>query len=269
MISRTYIERPGLSRLAVAVLGEDPEILFIHGCTETAAIWLPLMQAMADAGVGTAAVDLRGHGHSDGHEALQDAGIEDYVEDARSVLAHMPTLRVAVGHSMGGLVTQLLASRCKLEHAVLIASSPTCGMKTDGMRMARKHVWTFLMASLRRSFKRLYADEAVVKSLLFHTQTPIASVRRFMAQQQEDSWRAGNEMNTLLPDPSAVRCPVTVIGGSDDFMVSHESTEATASAYGTKAIYMDRCAHMVPLEADPIVLAQKMLAAVRSIGCNS
>jgi pimeloyl-ACP methyl ester carboxylesterase len=89
-----------------------------------------------------------------------------------------------------------------------------------------------------------------------------------MALQQEDSWRAGNEMNTLLPDPSAVRCPVTVIGGSDDFMVSHESTEATASAYGTKAIYMDRCAHMVPLEADPIVLAQKMLAVVRSIGCN-
>jgi pimeloyl-ACP methyl ester carboxylesterase len=222
------------------------------------------MHALADAGVGSASVDLRGHGKSHGHEVLQTAVMKDYVADARCALEHFPTLRVAIGHSMGGLITQLLASEVKLTHAVLIASSPVRGMKADGFRMARKHFWTFFVASIRRSFKRLYLNEAVARSLLFHSQTPDTVVRTFMSKVQEDSWRAGNEMSTLLPDPTAVRCPVTVIGGREDFMVSHASTEATASAYGTKAIYIDKCAHMVPLEAEPKELAHLILSAIRA-----
>jgi alpha-beta hydrolase superfamily lysophospholipase len=264
MFSSLLIQRPHLPTLAVTASTENPEILFIHGCTETAETWFPLMQALADAGVGSAAVDLRGHGKSHGHEALQDAGIKDYVADARNVFEHFSTLRVAVGHSMGGLVTQLLASELKLNHAVLIASSPVSGMKADGIRMARKHFWTFLMASIRRSFKRLYINERVTRSLLFHSNTPAVIVQMVMSKLQEDSWRAGNEMNTLLPDPSAVSCPVTVIGGREDFMVSHASTEATASAYKTKAIYLDQCAHMVPLEAEAKQLAHIILTAIRS-----
>lgn len=246
--------------------GEHPEVLFIHGCTETAAIWLPLMQALGESGIESAAVDLRGHGRSDGHESLQAAGIEDYVSDAGSAIQSIPSLRVVAGHSMGGLVTQLLAARHDIGHAVLIASSPVCGMKADAMRMARRHPWTFLMSCLRRSFGRLYLDEQVTRSLLFHPQIPIATVRQYMSQVQEDSWRAGNEMNTLLPDPRAVRCPVTVIGGSDDFMVSKASTDATAAAYRTQPIYIDRCAHMVPIESNPEVLSRLILSACSKQG---
>ena len=241
--------------------GDYPRILFVHGCTETSAIWLPLLHALGDAGIGCAAVDLRGHGSSDGHESLQEAGIEDYVSDAGSAIDSMPSLRVVVGHSMGGLVSQLLAARRELDHVVLIASSPVCGMKADAMRMARRHPWTFLMSSLRRSFRRLYVDEEVTRSLLFGSRTPVATVRQFMSQVQEDSWRAGNEMNTLLPDPRAVRCPVTVIGGEEDFMVSKASTDATAAAYRTQAIYLERCAHMVPMEADPAGLSRLIIEA--------
>ena len=259
MISIRHIERPGMPRLAVTMAGEQPQLLFVHGCTETAAMWLPLMRALGEARVASAAVDLRGHGRSDGHESLQESGIDDYVSDAKSVLDEIPSLRIVVGHSMGGLVTQLIAARNDIAHAVLIASSPVYGMKADGMRMARRHPWTFLMASLRRSFKRLYLDEEVTRSLLFHSQTPVATVREFMSQVQEDSWRAGNEMNTLRPDPRAVRCPVTVIGGSNDFMVSKDSTNATASAYRSEAIYVDRCAHMVPIESNPVALSRLIM----------
>jgi pimeloyl-ACP methyl ester carboxylesterase len=268
MFVSTFINRSNLPTLAAAVSTEHPQILFIHGCTESAQIWFPLMQALSDAGVGSAAVDLRGHGNSHGIEELQNAGIRDYVTDACSVLQHFPTIKVVIGHSMGGLITQLLATEWKLHHAVLIASSPVYGMKADGTRMARKHFWTFLMASLQRSFKRLYRNEAVTRSLLFHSNTPDELVRMFMSISQEDSWRAGNEMNTILPDPAAVNCPVTVIGGGEDFMVSQVSTESTASAYNTKAIFLGKCGHMVPLEANPIELANIILNAVRTTGQN-
>lgn len=256
------VESRGMPRLAVTMSGDDPKVLFIHGCTEMAEIWQPLMQALSDSGVSSAALDLRGHGKSGGHDSLQEAGIEDYVEDVERALEVMPSVKVVVGHSMGGLVTQLLAARVEIAHAVLIASSPVAGMKADGMRMARRHPWTFLMSSLRRSFKRLYLNERVTKSLLFHSKTSSETVRKFMSQVQEDSWRAGNEMNTLLPDPGAVRCRVTVIGGSDDFMVSRVSSERTAAAYRTKVIYIDDCAHMVPLECDPVELSRIIINEV-------
>ena len=269
MLTTHFIQHSPLPTLAVTITTESPEILFIHGCTCSAETWFPLMIALADAGVGSAAVDLRGHGKSHGHEVLQAAEMKDYVADARRALEHFPTLRVVVGHSMGGLITQLLAAETKLNHAVLIASSPIRGMKADGFRMMSKHIWTFLVASIRRSFKRLYLNEAVVRSLLFHSQTPDTVVRTFMLKVQEDSWRAGNEMSTLLPDPTTVSCPVTVIGGREDFMVSRASTEATALAYRTKAIYIDQCAHMVPLEAEPKELAHLILTAIRAAELNT
>lgn len=262
IVSIRTVESRGLPRLAVTISGHDPEVLFIHGCTETAEIWRPLMQALSDSGVSSAALDLRGHGKSGGHDSLQEAGIKDYVEDVERTLEVMPSVKVVVGHSMGGLITQLLAARADIAHAVLIASSPVAGMKADGMRMVRRHPWTFLMSSLYRSFKRLYLNERVTRSLLFHPKTPDETVRKFMSQVQEDSWRAGNEMNTLLPDAGAVRCKVTVICGSGDFMVSRASSERTADAYRTNAIYIDHCAHMIPLECDPVELARIIINEV-------
>lgn len=263
MFPSRRIERPTLPALSVTLSSETPEVLLIHGCAETSAVWLPLMHALSAIGIASAALDLRGHGNSHGHDTLQSYGITDYVTDAHDVFPHFPSLRVSVGHSMGGLITQLLAAERQIDHAILIASSPVCGMKADGMRMARKHFWTFLMASLQRSFQRLYQNESVTRSLLFHPNTPASLIRQFMSHKQEDSWRAGNEMNTLLPAPTAVRCPITVIGGKDDFMVSRASTEATARAYKTEAIYFDNCAHMVPLEADPTQLASIIQDALR------
>ena len=44
-----------------------------------------------------------------------------------------------VGHSMGGLLCQLAASKASLRHLILMAPSPVRGMREDGMRMARRH----------------------------------------------------------------------------------------------------------------------------------
>jgi hypothetical protein len=49
------------------------------------------MQALGNAGVESTALDLQGHGGSDGHESLQQAGIEDYVADAYGTQASLDT----------------------------------------------------------------------------------------------------------------------------------------------------------------------------------
>jgi len=256
-----HVLREGAPRLAVRVTGGAPRVLLVHGATCTAAIWTPVLAALADVGTPAAALDLRGHGFSEGVEHLQRWRIEDYVSDVIAVLRHWDTLRILVGHSMGGLVAQLAAMETKLDRVVLVASSPTEGMRRNGFRMVAAHPWTFAAARIRRSFRRLYQSPRVARSLLFHPDTRQQVVERYVADTQEESWIAGNQTTTLKPDARRVGCPVTVIAGESDFMVDQRSSEQTARDYGTSLLTFAGCAHMVPCEANPVELAKAIVGA--------
>jgi len=162
---------------------------------------------------------------------------------------------------MGGLVAQLAAMETKLDRVVLVASSPTEGMRRNGFRMAAAHPWTFAAARIRRSFRRLYQSPRVARSLLFHPDTRQQVVERYVADTQEESWIAGNQTTTLKPDARRVGCPVTVIAGESDFMVDQRSSEQTARDYGTSLLTFAGCAHMVPCEANPVELAKAIVGA--------
>jgi pimeloyl-ACP methyl ester carboxylesterase len=162
---------------------------------------------------------------------------------------------------MGGLVAQLAALETQLDRLVLVASSPTEGMRRNGFRMAAAHPWTFAAARIRRSFRRLYESPRVARALLFHAHTRQEVVDRHVEAAQEESWIAGNQMTTLLPDARKVVCPVTVIAGESDFMVDRPSSEQTARDYGTSLVTFAGCAHMVPSEANPTALADAIVGA--------
>jgi pimeloyl-ACP methyl ester carboxylesterase len=121
-------------------------------------------------------------------------------------------------------------------------------MRDDGMRMVRRHPYTFLAAFLRRSFLRLYRNPRVRRSLLYHAGTPEAVVSRAANILVEESWKAANQMNTILPDPAQLRCPVAVLGAAEDFMVSPASIEATALAYKVQPVFIPASGHMIQSE---------------------
>lgn len=108
--------------LELLMCGNDPSILFVHGSCCQASIWRPLMQAMRERGISTAALSLRGHGRSAGVDHLQEWRIEDYIEDVIRVIQQFDTPVTLVGHSMGGLVAQLVAVRTAVRGLVLMAS---------------------------------------------------------------------------------------------------------------------------------------------------
>jgi len=222
---------------------------------------MPVLAALAESGTHAAALDLRGHGLSEGKEQLQRWRIEDYVADVLAVLRHWPTLRVLTGHSMGGLVAQLAAAEAPLDRLVLVASSPTEGMLRNGVRMAATHPWTFAAAGVRRSVKRLYESPEVARALLFHTRTSREVVSRHLETVQEESWIASNQTTTLKPQPHRVRCRVCVIAGEHDAMIDRASSERTARDYSTSLEIFAGCAHMVPCEADPATLARAIVGA--------
>jgi pimeloyl-ACP methyl ester carboxylesterase len=254
-----HVSHDGQPRLAVRTTGDSPRVLLVHGATCTADVWTSVLIALADLGTHAAALDLRGHGLSEGREQLQSWRIEDYVSDVIAVLRHWETLRILVGHSMGGLVAQLAAPEVQLDRLVLVASSPSEGMLRNGFRMAIAHPWTFTVAGIRRSFKRLYKTPRVTRSLLFHPNTRQEMVDRYVGACQEESWIAGNQMITRLPDPRRIACSVTVIAGERDVMVDRRASAQTARDHRTSLLIFDKCAHMVPTEANSVELAEAIV----------
>jgi 3-oxoadipate enol-lactonase len=86
--------------------GEGPPVFFVHGLGGSSNIWHGVMQAMQQHHH-CVAVDLRGHGRSQGRGKFS---IEGWAKDLQKLIRHLELPAVTlVGHSMGTLITQHLA----------------------------------------------------------------------------------------------------------------------------------------------------------------
>ncbi len=86
--------------------GEGPPIVFVHGLGGCGSVWYGIMQTLKDHHH-VVALDLRGHGRSDGKGRFS---VEGWVHDLRGLIRHLELPAVTlVGHSLGSLVAQHLA----------------------------------------------------------------------------------------------------------------------------------------------------------------
>lgn len=112
-------------KLHVEDLGTGaPALVFLHYWGGSSRTWRHVTQALAPA-FRTIALDQRGWGQSD--KPLAGYTLADLADDAQGLIESLALDRyVLVGHSMGGKVAQLLASRrpAGLAGLVLVAPSP-------------------------------------------------------------------------------------------------------------------------------------------------
>jgi non-heme chloroperoxidase len=127
--------------LYVIERGAGTPIVFAHGITLTSQVWARQFRSLPEAGFRAVAFDGRGHGES----TVGDSGhsIANLAEDLRTVLQALD-LRdaVLVGHSMGGMAVQLLATRhpdvvhARVRGVVLLSTSPR-SFASDAHRIRR------------------------------------------------------------------------------------------------------------------------------------
>ncbi len=87
-------------------VGEGPPIVLLHGLGGSANVWHGVVGALQQHHH-CVAVDLRGHGRSQGRGKFS---IEGWAQDIQRLIAHLELPPVAVvGHSLGTLVAQQLA----------------------------------------------------------------------------------------------------------------------------------------------------------------
>ena len=181
-VRRESVEVEPGRHLSALVWGHaDPELVFLHGGAQNAHTWDTVAMALARPLV---AVDLPGHGHSDGGRN----GSLDVVRNAEDlavvVRALAPNARAVVGMSLGGLSTIALA-----DHAPVLVRAIVLVDVTPGVN-EKKSSTIAQFINGPESFDSF--DDLLARSIQYNPTRTVSSLRRGIlhnAEQREDgSW---------------------------------------------------------------------------------
>jgi len=185
VVRREWVEVAPDRRLSALVWQEaPPELVLLHGGAQNAHTWDTVALAL---GRPLVAVDLPGHGHSDGHgdPGPGESQIDADAADVAQALRHLaPDAGAVVGMSLGGITTIALAARAPelVRRMVLVDVLP--GIKGERAR----HIIDFV--DRPPTFASL--DELLELTMQFNPTRSRSSLRRGIlhnAEQRDDgSW---------------------------------------------------------------------------------
>ena len=251
--------------LAHTESGDGPAVVLVHGLTCNAAYWLrvaPLLQ-----GLRVIAVDLRGHGLSEHRESYRYA---EYADDLLSQIDGLGLERVpVVGHSLGGYVALLAATRSDRISAVLAIDVKSDWTESDAELAARS----------REAAQRTEPDRDVLVDRLARSLQPVRLTpgeREALAERSiersTEGWRLRWDRRVLATEPvdpfaflADVRCSCVVMAGAESEVMPPGSAQRFAAAIPGAALELvDGVGHHVELEA-PQRVATCILE--RCVGC--
>jgi pimeloyl-ACP methyl ester carboxylesterase len=188
VVRRVGVEvAPGRTVSALVWGDDEPELVLLHGGAQNAHTWDTVALAL---GRPLVAIDLPGHGHSDGPGARPDGHLSaqgNAADVATAIRQLAPAARAVIGMSLGGLTTIALAALAPdlVRTVVLVDVLP-------GLKGARsKHIVDFVNGP--PTFASF--DELLEWTVLFNPTRSPSSLRRGIlhnAEQQDDGtwvWR--------------------------------------------------------------------------------
>jgi pimeloyl-ACP methyl ester carboxylesterase len=176
---------------------------------------------------------------------LAQLGLNDYVDALKRDIAsfmseHSQHRPIIVGHSMGGLLAQLLAQEIQCSQLILISSAAPAGINASGWSVLKTFGHNLLKFPLWRSYTNLLLRN--IQYGIANTQS--ADIHRQLTQ--DSTYESGRVTFQLAlwflfrRPPSkvnyqAIDCPVLVIGGTKDKITPIKVQHKIARKYGTKA----------------------------------
>ncbi|CAD6537958.1 alpha/beta fold hydrolase [Paraburkholderia sabiae] len=260
------------TRIHVSQLGSgELALVFLHYYGGSSRTWDKVAKALPDR-YRIVATDHRGWG--DSAAPAHGYRIEDLANDAEGVIEALGLKRfVLVGHSMGGKVAQLMASRRPkgLEGLVLVAPSPPSPMLLSDEERA----------TLSRAYQSRESVEFVIDRVL--TARPLDAACR--EQVIEDSLKAAPQAKAAWPEVAmredisvavaSIVVPTIVVSGEQDQVdrVATLQAELLPRIPHAAMHILPGTGHLSPLEA-PVEVAQniaRFVAAIedKSVVCNS
>jgi pimeloyl-ACP methyl ester carboxylesterase len=189
-------------RLSALVWQEDdPELILLHGGSQNAHTWDTVAMALDRPLV---AIDLPGHGHSDGPGDRSESQLDAHgnaADVAEAVRQLAPAARAVVGMSLGGLTAIALAAEAPELVRKLVLVDVLPGIKPQ----RAQHITDFVNGPA--SFASL--DELLERTARFNPGRSRSSLRRGIlhnAEQQSDGtwvWRWARHRRSAAPAADA------------------------------------------------------------------
>lgn len=243
------LHRPGT---AADHATRSPQLLFVHGGHATAGCWdahfLPYFSAR---GFDCRAIDLAGHGKSEGRERLDSFGIDDYVEDVVQIARGLDAPPLLIGHSMGTVVVERALERQAAPAAVLMAPVPPGGILGATMNIAFRQP-SFFTEQARATQGRYSATTLqTIRDVYYSAETTDADVIRFGHLFQAESRRAILDLTLLGMRLGGRRpkLPLLVLGGQTDAVFPPGLLPLTASRWQADLAVIPRAGHTLMLDA--------------------
>lgn len=228
-----------------------PPLLFVHGAYTNATGWqlnfIPYFNAR---GYDCFALDLSGHGESEGRDVLDSFGLADYADDLARAVAELPAEPVLIGHSMGTVVVQRYLAKAHAAGVALLAPVPPTGTGGSASRLA------LLQPDFFTELPKVIAghpDEhslRVMAEVYFSPDMPHRDVLQFMPMIQAESEHAVAEMVALPFMPAGRRpdIPALVMGGGEDAVFPASMLFFTALPWKARQVVIPRAGHMLMLD---------------------
>lgn len=244
-------------------------VVFLHGVCTSGAIWSHWANAFAQRGFEAHCVDLRGHGKSDGKDGAGHVRFEQHLGDLEALLDETGASAV-VGHDVGGLLGQALATRRELRGLVLVSSMSPKGV---GGASVLSLLWRELRPRYVRAILRGHAwrpADGDVAHLLCGKLPPAESEQLCASLEPESGVMARELVLSGVPvDEALIRCPVFVVACTFDLLTPPARQRLLASRYRADYVEFAQHAHFPMLEpgwARPAAVIGRWLEEAARIG---
>jgi len=226
-------------------------ILFIHGANMSAWCWNEhFMSFFSCLGHPTYAVDLRGHGKSDGIASLTSNSIADYINDIQRVIDEIGEKPILIGHSLGGLIIQKYIEKNTVPACVLMATVPVDGLIPSIMDLALNPTF-YMQMNLSELLGTWFSPVDVTRKSVFAGHVNDDVVIRYCAEMQQSSPKALIDTLWLgLPtykNPS--KLPMLALSADEDTFFRPEHIQKTAKSYNADYINIKEISHTMMLDS--------------------
>lgn len=215
-------------------------VLLTHGYGEHSGRYSDVIAGWTARGLGVAAYDLRGHGHSAGPRG-HISSFQDYLDDATDVLDELSrrddwpksASLVLFGHSLGGLISTEFALAAQSRFCGLAMTSPFFGLKLE-VPVVKK----VLGRAMSRVLPRFAQPAGLKGSDLTHDaeiaaryDTDPLGVRHVTARWFAETERAQSDVLARAPE---LGLPLLCLAAGDDRVASSAVTERVIGLAGSR-----------------------------------
>jgi non-heme chloroperoxidase len=220
--------------------GKKPPVVMIHGAFSGPWVWSGFAGKFKKAGYEVHAPCLRHHDGKASTDPLAKVSLTDYAADLEEFLDELGAPAILVGHSMGGLLAQMLAAKKKAHAVILLAPSAPWGVPPSTLfeiasaqtMLLNVGFWDTVLAPDEHIAGGHFLDRMPDRDKVAARLVPESGRAIFEIMHWGLDMRRAGEV-----DDRKLTCPLLVLVGSEDRINPPSTVQRVAGLYRELATF--------------------------------